>query len=284
MKKLIFFAIIFPFILTCTKEVVIDIPPPEEQLVVEGHIENGIPPYVILTRNSAFYDTFSLEDVNEYFVHNALVTVSDGLNTATMQEFTIDTLGISVSAYVALDMVGEEGKTYTLSIQAENKTLSAVTTIPPNVPLDSIWIEYNADPENDSLVRLICRYSDPPQLGQYVRYFTSVNNESFLPGYNSVFEDALINGETFDFPLDRGVNRSDSNVFENYGLFMIGDTITVKWCNIDRAHFDFWRTLEFELNGQGSPFATPTRVIDNVEGGLGIWGGYSSSTISTIVQ
>ena len=104
-----------------------------------------------------------------------------------------------------------------------------------------------------------------------------------MPGYNSVFDDALINGTSFDFPLDRGIDRNIDSTFNNYGYFNRGDTIIVKWSAIDKSHFDFWRTLEFELGSTGNPFASPVKVQSNVVGGLGIWGGYSSSYDTLVV-
>ena len=267
----------------CEKDITIETGSGEAQFVVEGYIESGLPPYLLLTRTTEYYSTFYLDSLSEIFVHDAVITVSDGTQTIQLTEFNIDTLGTSISAYVGFGMIGEVGKTYTLNIETEGKLLTAITTIPQPLPLDSIWYQTGADQDNDTLVELICRFSDPQELGQYIRYFTSVNNERYLPGFNSVFEDVLINGNTFDFPLDRGVDRNDTAAFDNYGLFRKGDTISVKWAAIDKAHFDFWRTVEFELGGQGSPFATPVIIQSNINGGQGIWGGYSSTFKSLIV-
>ncbi len=279
-------ALLLQFILllsACEKDITIDTGGGEAQYVVEGYVESGLPPYLLLTKTTDYYDTFYLDSLAAIFVHDAVITVSDGTQSVTLTEFNIDTLGTSISAYVGLGMVGEAGKTYTLTIETEGNLITAVTTIPMPLPLDSIWYQTGADPDNDTLVELICRFSDPPALGQYIRYFTSVNGERYLPGYNSVFEDVLINGNTFDFPLDRGLDRNDTAAFDNYGLFRKGDTISVKWAAIDKAHFDFWRTVEFELGGQGSPFATPVIIQSNINGGQGIWGGYASTFKSLIV-
>lgn len=274
-------AIIFS---SCEKNISINLPQPEEKLVVEGRIESGSFPLIILTKNSPFYTSFKTSDLSSYFVHNAVVKVSNGTDTISCTEFSLDTMGVTISAYVGLGMIGEVGKTYNLWIDApDGKHVSAVTTIPNKIPLDSIWVNYNDKPDSADLVRLICRFTDPPQLGQYVRYFTKVNSDDYEPGLNSVFDDAIINGQTFDFPLDRGYNRNDSIDFNSYGYFHKGDTITVKWCNIDYPHFDFWRTLEFELGGQGSPFSSPVKINSNIEGGLGIWGGYAVNLKTLVV-
>lgn len=267
---------------SCTKDVVIEVPPQAEQIVVEGYIETGLPPYVLLTRSSDFYSTFYLDSINDFFLRDALVRVSDGTDTITLQELQIDTGGVLVSAYVGLGMVGQEGKTYSLFIEVEETTVTAVTSIPQASPLDSVWWEPVSSPD-DTLVRLICLYSDPPAQGNHVRYFTKVNSQPFYPGLNSVFDDALVNGQTFSFPLDRGVNRNDSAAFDDYGLFKRGDTVIVRWSGIDKASYDFWRTIEFELGSQGSPFASPVVIQSNVSGGLGIWCGYAPTYQSLMI-
>ncbi|MCS6916364.1 MAG: DUF4249 domain-containing protein [Chitinophagales bacterium] len=259
----------------CTRDVDITLPPSEPQLVVEGRIETGVPPLVLLSRSTGFYDDFFLDSVSSYFVSGARITVFNGTDSVVLTELMLDTAGVRIPVYVGVGMVGEEGKSYWLVVEAEGKKLQAVTTIPRALPLDSLWWE--AMPENDTLARLLCRFTDPPEPGNYVRYFTKRNSEPFLPGFNSVFEDDLVNGQSFDFPLDRGVDRNNPESFNDYGLFKRGDTITVKWCAIDAGHFEFWRTLEFELSGQGSPFAAPVIIKSNIEGGQGIWGGYAPS-------
>lgn len=271
------------FFTSCTRDIPISVPSVPAQFVVEGHIQTGSPPYVILTRSSDFFSTFYLDSINELFVHDAIVKVSDGTDTIQLKEFKIDTAGTQVSIYLGLGMLGEAGKTYSLSIEAEGKALSSVTTIDLPNPLDSIWWEPANIEENDSAVRLVCRYTDPPEPGNYVRYFTKENSQPFYPGLNSVFSDDLVNGTTFNFTLDKGIPRSDTSAFyPGKYQFKKGDTITLEWAAIDKAQYNFWNTLEFELNGDESPFASPVIIQGNITGGLGIWGGYSP-TYKTII-
>jgi hypothetical protein len=107
---------------------------------------------------------------------------------------------------------------------------------------------------------------------------------------NSVFNDVIVDGIRFDFELYRPASRMESNNGDNphetqnkeRGFFRKGDTIVFKWCSIDKAHFDFWRTLEQSNRSQGNPFASPTTINSNINGGIGIWGGYAA-TYDTVV-
>lgn len=292
MKTYFFIVITWVSILTsCEKEVLFKMPKFDEVLVVEGRIETGLPPFILLTKNSSYYGKTSLSDIGNTFVHNAIVRVSDGIDTVTLTELTFDTAGVSVGIYTdptfffdttLTKIKGKPNTTYYLWVEAEGKKVSAVTTIPTSYPLDSIWYMENVVTNRPDLIRLMCRYTDPPEPGQYVRYFTRRNSGEFLPGFGSVFDDNIINGTTFDFPLDRGVNRNDTAVFTDYGYFYKGDTVTVKWCNIDYFTYKFFRTLEFELNS-GGPFSSPVIIQGNINGGLGVWAGYNPSFKTIII-
>jgi len=101
-----------------------------------------------------------------------------------------------------------------------------------------------------------------------------VNGEPFTTPFGSVGDDALFDGQEFEFPLNRAFSRGDSIDPNTAGLWMRGDTMAIKWCTIDEAHYNFWQTFDFNRNS-GGPFSSYTRVTSNVDGALGVWGGYS---------
>lgn len=309
MKKLIYLLLILPFCFSCEKDIDIKLKNGGDMIVVEGHIEPGLPPYVLLTKSQPFFSTTDQNVINSLFIKNAHVTVSNGAQTVTLQElssdslpqFVIDTLsdrlgvalasrtnpnGLKIIVYTSLEMIGQVGGVYDLKINAFGQDLTATTTIPNPTPLDSLWTIPH--PSIDSLVTLNVRYSDPPGVKNYVRYFTSVDRNMFYPPlFNSVLDDRnLINvdGKTFDFAIERGSNRYDPDRFKNFTYFAKGDSIAVRWCAIDKTHFDFWSTAEFDRNSGGNPFSNPTKIKTNIKGGLGIWGGYSPTYHFLVVE
>ncbi len=66
-------------------------------------------------------------------------------------------------------------------------------------------------------------------------------------------------------------------------FFNKGDTITLKFTNIDKSTFDFWRTMEYSYQSIGNPFSSPTRVTGNIKGALGYFGGYAAQYKTVIV-
>ena len=314
MKRYIYFSLILlaiSFILvSCETEIVVDLPQPTDKIVVEGHIENGLPPYVLLTKNQPFFGGIDLNDIGKYFVRGARIWVSNGSDSVKLQEYDKsvlallpDSIVIALAAEFGLNItsveefpdisiytvpinklfLGEIGKTYSLRVKSGNTTLTAVTTIPGLVNFDSLFVIPHPNIENDTLVRLKGHLNDPAQLGNYYRYFTKANSGPWLTDFGTVFDDAFINGKSFDIQIPKGIDLSEKDDIsfdpETFGFWNKKDTCYVRLAVIDKPHYDFWRTLENEEANQGSPFGTATKVLSNVygKGGLGIWGGYGSS-------
>lgn len=194
--------------------------------------------------------------------------------------------GFNFYVYTSEELQGEVGKSYSLRISHQGKTLTAVTTIPQLNPLSELTISPHPKPEEDSLRILNYSYTDPDTIGNSIRYFTKRNSEPFYPGlFNSVFNDELINGGSITFPLDRGEPKGQEEIDEDlYSYFGVGDTVTVRWAAIDLPHYRFWSSLENEQNSNGSPIGSPNITRSNIKGGLGVWGGYGVTYHTLIIR
>jgi hypothetical protein len=277
---------------SCQKEVYIDLPDPEFKLVVEGWIEQDEYPVVALTRNSPYFSQVDSSTLANLFILNADVYVSDGIQTEKLQlDFSNAIAGIwPFICYKGSVIKGEIGKSYSLTIYAEGDTITALTTIPELITLDSLWWmpDNENKPDNDTLGYIWGIYNDNPNLKQYFRLFTLRQNrdKDWVPVLGSVYDDVFFSGKEFKFNMYRGVPtlsdvdaiRDDDELF----YFKKGDTIDVKITSIDREHFEFWRTIEQEFFSGGNPFVYPVLIRHNVKGAVGVWGGYAA-TIYTIV-
>ena len=85
---------------SCTKEVKIDIPGYQKQLVVDGSIREGEPPIILLSTTQNIYAPTDITSYLSSFVNNAEVIVSDGTTTITLMKVCTDNLPPGTEPYV----------------------------------------------------------------------------------------------------------------------------------------------------------------------------------------
>ncbi len=311
MKKLIYLCIVIA-VTSCTKEVQIDIPGYEEQMVVDGIIETGQPAIVLLSSTANIYSPTNLEAYLNGFVSGATIVVSDGTINDTLVEICTDNLppgteeiaaaffGIPVDQLVTLNLcgyfstqiVGEVGKTYELSVDVNGESYTSVTSILEPTPLDSLFWKPEPPLENHGWSWAVL--SDPPGLNDAYRW--EVKRLNILPDgtqdplfykpFGPFFDDAFFDGLTFEFAYENPINFFDESINEEYrGYYQQGDTILVKLSKLGRAEFDFFEKKYNQMYTAGNPFATPTNIPTNIEGGaLGVWTGFSPWSDTLICQ
>lgn len=292
----LFFATIFLF--SCTKEVKIDIPGYKEQIVIDGNIETGMPAIVLLSKTNNIYSPTNLDAYLNGFISGATVIISNGSITDTLTEICSDNLppgteeiasaffGVPVDqlanfhlcAYVSLNVIGEIGKTYTLTVIHEGKTYTSSTSIYQPTKLDSLYWkpQGNAKDVGFSWGKL----SDPAFSNDAYKWEVKYISEGvFSKTFNPYFNDKFFNGLSFEFGYENPMSFNDSTVSnENRGFFEKGDTIVVKFSKLGQKEYNFFEKKYNQLYSGGNPFATPTNIPTNIKGGaLGIWVGYSPS-------
>lgn len=293
MKQLIFCIACSLLFFSCEKNIDFELKDAAALLVVDAQIENGEAPTVSLSKSLDYFGVISPQILAGSFVHNAEVTMSNGILTHTLKEYTIPLgNGFSVfyygidSANLATAFVGEFNRQYNLTIKVDGQVYTAKTTIPAlDKIFDSLWIKPPPPNVDTSKRILMARAIDPPGLGNYVRYFTRKNSERFLPGFNSVFNDEVIDGTTYSGQVDQGVDRNNPLPTGDDRFFSRGDTISFKLSNIDRATYTFWNTWEFNQQSIGNPFSQPGKVLGNISNGaLGAFCGYASQVGTVIAR
>lgn len=273
------------FFASCEKNIEVDIPEFEEKIVVEGWIEPNEVAYVMLTKNSAFFSTVDTAALIDMIVQNAVVTVSDGITTEKLN-LTIDQNYFPPILYKGSTLKGVVGRTYTLKVEVDGKILTASTTIPTPIPLDSTW--FKVEPDKDTLGYVWAQISDPANEINYYRLCAKRigKDKHYIPILGSVYEDKFFNGQSLVFSMNRGFESYTTETEDPEAMyFKIGDTIIVKSATIDFPVFNFWHSAETEMLSSGNPFATPTSIPTNISGGaLGIWGGYGVSYDTVIAK
>jgi hypothetical protein len=277
--------ILLSFVLfSCEKDINFKLDESQPTLVVNGEIEQGQPPRIVLTKSLGFFSELSADMLLNSFVRNADVTLSNGSVTHQLREYQVPLApGVNLYYYgidssnLSTAFLGELDKTYSLKIVSEGKTYESVITIPDLdwIP-DSIY--FKPQPQNvDTNARVMfIKATEPAGLGNYLRYFTKINDQPFYPPFNSVFSDEIIDGTTYTVQVDIGFDRN-TEFQPGKTLIKKGDTLSLKFCNIDRNTYKFWNTWEFASQSLGNPFSQPSKVLGNVSNGaLGAFCGYAA--------
>ena len=268
----------------CEKNIDFDLKTSAPVLVVDAQIENNAAPIAVLTKSLGYFSKIDPQILAGSFVHNAEVYVSNGVLTHRLKEYSIPLVPGFTAYFYSIDssnlataFAGELNRDYSLRVVSEGKEYTSNTSIPANaISLDSMWV--NVAPHNSDTSKrvLFIKATDPHGLGNYGRYFTKKNSNTFLPGENSVFDDQVIDGTTFTIQLPQGIDRNDPPKADS-NFFQRGDTITLKFCNTPKSTYTFWSTWEFAFQGIGNPFAQPNKVIGNISNrALGAFCGYAA--------
>jgi hypothetical protein len=287
-KKLISYLSAFTILtlVSCEKEVHINLGTPATQLVVQGAVETGLPPYVVLTSTIGFFSQVNLGTLQNAFIHGANVQVACGNQTVTLKEYAIDTSFTNKFYIYSVDtampgnvMLGQVDSFYKLTITYNGQIYTSTTKIPTPKGLDSIWFGtpvYQNSKTPVNALQLYANYTDPDTPGNCVQYFTARDGAPFYP--SGIFNDDLVNGKVVDdIALFAGYDNGADVNRDSIIYFYPGEAVTVKWCEIDKNVYNFWNTYQFALSDVGNPFASPINVQSNISNGaLGVWAGYGS--------
>ena len=297
LRKLPMFLLVL-LLSACTKEVQIDIPGYEEQVVVDGSIEVDSPPIVLLSNSNDIYSPTNLEAYLNNFISGAIVTVSDGSTSVILDEICTDNLpagtepfaaaifGIPVSelanyhlcAYTTpnTSIWGQVGKTYTLTISYQGKSYTSSTTIfEPTAP-ESVYFKPSGNLTDKGYAWV--KLKDPAnQYDAYKIQYKFPSDPFYTSIWNPYYDDTFFDGLTFDFSFDDKNSYDDPSVPDNFkGYFNAGDTVIIKLSKLDRKAYDFFEKKYNQIYSGGNPFATPTNIPTNItNGALGVWVGYS---------
>jgi hypothetical protein len=314
-REFVVFASFVALLYSCEKEITIDLPKTENQIVVEGSIETGQPPIITLTYSQGYFDPLDLQSLANFYVKDAMVTLSRNGQSIVLPPITpanlspqelalaAQLLGISpedlaaspICVYSTIDTAfwGKPGTTYHLTIEKDNHYLTCTTKLNHPVPLDSIWFASPSGNPNDTLGFVFATLTDPDTLGNCYRWATKRINRyragipdplligqqkdaDFTRPFNSVSSDDFFNGLTFDFNYYRG-QSSNSDKFDDDGpeSGYYKKGDTVVVKGQSMDYKSYQFIYDLENQG-GGPFALPYNLRGNIVGGLGSFIAYGN--------
>lgn len=292
--------------ISCTKEVNIDIPGYKAELVVDGNIETDGHPVILLSQSANVYAESYAETYIESFVEDAEVKIVVDSDTTLLEyrllsEFPVSTQirfaemlrieydevqQLPIKIYSSSTLKGEVGKNYELIILHKGKTYTSTTSILQTTTLNSLqWV---LEEGSDEYGLIKAKLSDPAGKFDAYKYDsrrlnTQSNGEpldyTFRAGNGGgrIFRDRYFDGLTVDLTFRNPQKKKDSTINDDYKrYFRRGDSVLVKLSKLDENSYDFFRLKREQLENSGNPFATPVNAKTNISGGaLGIWAGFS---------
>ena len=295
-QKIAFLSLLIMGLNSCSKEVKIDILGFDEQIVIDGSIETGRPAIIFLSNSRDIYAPTDIDSYLSGFISGATVIVSNGTITDTLIEICTNNLppeldsiaaeyfgvpieqlvDLNLCGYVSTGIIGEVGKTYTLKVIHSNKTYTSSTKIENPKVLDNLfWKEQvNLPGYGFSWAKI----TDSPVMGDAYRWeVKNLSDLFYSKPFQPFTDDRFYNGKTFEFSVENPMSFKDQTIENQYkGYYKLGDTIVVKFSKLGKKEYQFFEKKYNQIYSGGNPFATPTNIPTNIEGGaLGIWAGFS---------
>ena len=193
MKKISLLSIILCFVVLfsgCEKGITFKLDQQDPKLVVEGFIETGQPPVVYLSKSLNFFSRIDPGILENSFIHNAEVFVSNGTLTHKLKEYNVPVGGGYSFYYYSVDpsvpgtsFLGELNTRYALKVKWDGKEYTALTVIPEITRrIDSLFWRPAGGNNSPNKIEVMVRATDPPGYGDYIRYFTKETVSHFIPG------------------------------------------------------------------------------------------------------
>ena len=253
----------------------------KSELVVEGWIDEGGYPVVILTRSLTISDKYQQADsLSQYLIRWAKVSVSDGERTVVLTG-KFDSRYFPPYVYTTGNMRGEAGKTYTLDVEYRDFHATATTTIPETHRIENLTIKPCAD--SDTLYQVKINIDTERANGAYYQLFTceGKDNRLFVASYlGSIDGKSLKKG--IDIPVYRSYRLATGKKYTPY--FCQHDTLAIKLAHIDASSYTFWSDYSRNLTLSDNMFMAPTHNIrSNVKGAMGYWCGMGADVKYVVI-
>ena len=253
----------------------VEIPYYSPQLVVEGWIEDGRAPIVMVTTTVPISGEWrDLSSLEENIVRWATVSVSDGENEIFLTgQYNADYFPPYI--YTTSRLTGEAGKTYKLKIEYSGRTVEAETTVPSPHALEYV----RAKKTGKDKYLLTAGLKDREGTKDYYKSFVKVagRDSVFRPSFMGLIDDAILKAGNNDLQIFNGYGPSgiDTDIEMH---FKEGDKVALRFCTLGPESYEYWSDFDDVSSLSRNPFFPVMKKIrTNIKGGLGYWSGYGSS-------
>ncbi len=266
MKKIVLYAFLVITLMSCEKEIQIDLNSSNPRYVIEANVSTELNlSKVRITKSLNFNQPLPYPTIN-----NAMVSIKDN-TTNQVYAFINSEDGLYTNNIIQ----GVERHSYTLTVQINDERFTATSTIPKTVVLDTLkQIDLAEVPkfgsDTKSYAKIIPEYTDPTEKFNRYQFIVEKNGKTL----GNIFIDA-------DFIFNGTVNTRDLLIEAKKG-----DSITVDMHCIDMPIFEYYYGLSQSIPGFGeAPGASPTNPTSNINNNvLGYFKAHTTSKKFILVK
>lgn len=243
------------------KEVEIDLPAYERELVVECFMEQGSPFRLLLSESIGFY-----EGTDTPVVTGAQVVIShDGIHDTLPEGLFVDPVGFKVFNFYSSSMVPADYDTeYSLTVTGvDGRKVTGKSKVMRPISGMEMSASFNAE----NMASVTVRWPDLAGEKSYYR-LALFKGKVYEPNPDN--EGAL----QFDFTLDDRIGDGEMFTIATLFDYESGDTLIAQVYHITEAYWRYLNSLDDATSSNGNPFAQPGLIHSTVEGGIGVFTGY----------
>lgn len=258
--KLIAVTVLFIFTAySCEKEIDVDLRTVPPRIVIEGMVPQNTLAMVRVSQTLDFSDNSGYP-----FLKGAIVKISDDAGNSEILEQD------NTGWYVAQELKGEEGRTYSLSVNYEGKEYTATSRMPKQVKIDSLTItkilamDYGLP---------VVHFTDPVgKENEYYRCLVYINGKQRADVGEIVINTENSDGSDMHMPLTVFSSNDDVDPIQQ------NDELLIEFQSVDKPSYTFFENLSQAENSLNNP-------TTNIRGGaLGIFSAYSYDRMSIIAK
>ncbi len=242
---------------SCEKEIDIRLDGVEKRYVVEAVVTDEEGGSKVLISQTKDFD----EDNTRATVSGAIVSMSDGTNSIDLEE-------TAPGEYTSPTWLGTPGTTYHLRVQIGDEQITASSTMPDLIRMDSLYIrEELIFGEIQKLATI--DFMDPFGVPNYYRFVLYVNDRKIKQIF--AFNDELTDGNANSLSLYVLTEAEDDE-----DKIKSGDVVRVEMLTTDAAVYKYFFSLANSATGDSNS-ATPANPVSNLRGNA--LGYFSAHTI-----
>ena len=257
----------------------VPLPAYSAELVVECYLEPGKVPSLAVSTSVPY-----LGSVLPQIPTDVTVTLTMPNGTQVSLPFQpnyqalIDTVsGVKFHSHIGrTPLVAQPGDVFKIDVvDTRGRHVTGTTTMLAPIPIDSVNYKFNDKTGYERKAYFLTSFRDPISLDDCYRLQLHKGNPA---------RGALLKGPDMDMSVeDRLLNGQQFVLGTNY-RFSAGDTVTATLYHIDRSFYRFRQSIRDARNANGNPFAQPSAIFSNVQGGVGIFAVLSGMRMTQVIR